>query len=345
MRKNLKFNSKIQGNKKKHLQKEERFCIEKMLLQNKSISEIARTLGRGLSTISEEINNNGGRDMYRAEKAHHRAYLKQYWKKIDCNKVAMDGDLTKFVEKGLKNGLSPETISIRLKIKPELEYVSGKSIRKFVIRRPGLERYLFWNRNRMKSGRKRVRGRYLKDLNRKFIELRPIQALYEYGHWEGDFIVSKHNSFVLLVLVEMYSKKTLLSILPNRNNDLVNKTIVSLLNGHIIKSLTLDNDIAFNKWEILEKELNTSIYFCHPFHSWEKGLVENTNRWIRQFVPKKTNLQMISKINLKAIEDWFNNIPRQCLSGRTAYEVFMEKECGMIVESLEVNLPNLRIWG
>jgi IS30 family transposase len=68
-------------NKKKHLRKEERFCIEKMLEQKKSLSEIARTLGRGLSTISEEVNSNKGRENYNAKKANHRAYLKQYWKK------------------------------------------------------------------------------------------------------------------------------------------------------------------------------------------------------------------------------------------------------------------------
>ena len=91
--------------------------------------------------------------------------------------------------------------------------------------------------------------------------------------------------------------------------------------------------------------LQAEIYFCHPYHSWEKGLVENTNRWIRQFIKKKTNLQLISKEELKAIENWFNHTPRQCLEGRTAYEVSMQKECGMMVESLEINLPTLRIWG
>ena len=87
------------ANKKKHLRKEERFCIEKMLGQNKSFGEVARTLGRGLSTISEEVNANGGRTRYDAQKAHHRAYLKQWRKKRGCNKVAMDTHLKKFVEK------------------------------------------------------------------------------------------------------------------------------------------------------------------------------------------------------------------------------------------------------
>ena len=335
----------MRKNKKKHLQKEERFCIEKMLRQNESFSEISRTLERGLSTISEEVNENEGRENYNAEKADHRAHLKQYWKKKNCNKVVMDGHLSRFVEKSLSKGWSPETISCRLEIQSGLKYASPKSIRKFIQRRSGLERFLFWHRTNMKSGRKRNGDKYLNDLLRKWIDSRPLDALYEYGHWEGDFIVSKHNSYVLLVLVEKYSKKMLMRILPNRNNELVNKAITELLRGHIVKTITTDNDIAFGNWKKLETLLRAQIYFCHPYHSWEKGLIENTNRWIRQFIPKKTNLQLISTEELKAIEDWFNHTPRQCLEGRTAYEVMTQKECGMMVESLEINLPSLRIWG
>jgi len=337
--------AKIQRNKKKHLQIEERFCIEKMLRKDKSFGEISRTLGRGLSTISEEVNGNGGRDKYNAEQAHHRAYIKQYWKKKGCNKVAMDNNLSKFVEKKLRCGWSPETISDRLKIQSGLNYASRKSIRKFIDRRPGLERYLFWERNNMKTGRKKKKDSYLNDPDRKWIDTRPYMATLEYGHWEMDFIVSKHNSSVLLVLIERYSKKLLLRVLPNRNNDLVNQNIKELLSGYLVKTITTDNDIAFGKWKKLEALLQAEIYFCHPFHSWEKGLVENTNRWIRQFIKKKTNIQLISIEELKAIEDWFNHTPRQCLEGRTAYEVSMQKEYGMMVESLEINLPTLRIWG
>lgn len=332
-------------NKKRDLQKEERYCIEKMLKQNQSFGEIGRTMDRGLSTVSEEVSENGGREHYNAEKANHRAYLKQYWKKKNCNKVAMNGHLSRFVEKSLSKGWSPETISSRLLIQSGIPYASRKSIRKFIQRRSGLERYLFWNRTIMKSGRKRGNNKYLNDLDRKFIDLRPPEALYGYGHWEVDFIVSKHSSYVLLVMVEKYSKKILLVILPNRNNALVNKTITALLKNHTVKTLTTDNDIAFLKWKELEAMLQVKIYFCHPYHSWEKGLVENTNRWIRQFIPKKTNLQLISKEELKAIEDWFNHTPKQCLEGRTAYEVSMQRECGRMVESLEINLPSLRIWG
>jgi IS30 family transposase len=249
------------------------------------------------------------------------------------------------LERKLEKGWSPETISKRLARQSGLAYASRKSIRKFINKRPGLERLLLWNRNNMKSGKKRADNIYLTDPDRKFIELRPLQALYAFGHWEMDFIVSKYNSWVLLVLVEKFSKTLKLALLPNRNNDLVNEAVTNLLRNEAVNTITTDNDIGFGKWKELERLLQTAIYFCHPYHSWEKGLVENSNRWIREFIPKKTNLGLISNEYISEIESHFNHKPKECLDGRTAFEVKTEKECGMMVESLEVNMPNLRIWG
>ena len=351
MAKNLK-------NKKSHLRNEERFCIEKMLKVGSTLKAIAKTLGRGESTICEEVKANGGRNNYTAEKAIRRAYWKQYNKKNDCNKVSMDGNLDHFVKEKLKSGWSPEVISSRLKsgvetsLEKELVYASPKSIRKFIKKRHGLERYLFWNRNNKKGGRKRNKNKYLNDPDRKWIDSRSVLALYEYGHWEMDFLVSKHSSWVLLVLVEKYSKKLLLKLLPNRNNDLVNKAVTELLKGDIVKTITTDNDIAFGKWKNLEKMLGTLIYFCHPYHSWEKGLVENCNRWIREFILKKTDLGSINFDFVSSIQDYFNHKPKVCLKGRTAYEVSSEfsfskeiRMCDILVKSLSINFPKIRIRG
>ena len=332
------------SNKKKHLSDQERFCIEKMLRVGASLVDIGKTLGRGKSTMTEEVNTNGGRKKYTAESAIRRAYWKQYRKKRNCNKVAMDGHLTKFVEKKLKSGWSPESISSRLKVQPGLSYASKKSIRKFIEKRPGLERFLFWNRNDHKGGRKRENKIYLTDPERKWIEMRPSEAMFSYGHWEMDFIVSKYNSWVILVCVEKYSKLLKLALLPNRQNDLVNEALLSMFRGCIPKTITTDNDVAFGKWKALEAMLNTQVYFCHPYHSWEKGLVENTNRWIREFVPKRTDLKSISQLFLLDIENYFNHKPRVCLCGDTSYEVMMEREHGTLIESLAVNFP-VRIEG
>ena len=99
------------ANKKKHLFSKERFCIEKMLGEGESFGKIAHTLGRGVSTVSEEVNENGGRDAYRAERAESRAYWKQYRKKRECNAVAMNSHVQKVVEKKLELRWSPERIA------------------------------------------------------------------------------------------------------------------------------------------------------------------------------------------------------------------------------------------
>jgi len=340
--------AKNSKNKKKHLSDEERFCIEKMLGAGKSFADIGKTLGRGKSTIMEEVNRNGGRKKYTAKAAISRAYWKQYRKKRDCNKVALDGHLTRFVEKRLEIGWSPEAISCRLSVQSGLAYASAKSIRKFIGKRHSLERYLFWNRNNHKGGRKRENKLFLTDPDRKWIETRPLSALYSYGHWEMDFIVSKHNSWVLLVCVEKYSKLLRLALLPNRTMEVVKEALARILKGYVVNTITTDNDIAFQKWKELEILLGTQIYFCHPYHSWEKGLVENSNRWIREFIPKKTDLGSISSGFVLDIEDYFNHKPRECLDGRTAYEVSLMKEsggCTVLTESLLVNFPDVRIWG
>lgn len=326
------------GNKKAHLKYEERWSIEKMLKAGETLTNIAKILGRGLSGISEEVKLNGGRTKYTARKAQLRAYWKQYRKKRDCNKVAMTPGMARIIERELGNGLSPEEIAAMLKQRRFHSTPSAKSIRKFIASRSGLERFLFWNRVKKKGGPKH-RTIFLKDAGRKAITERPEAALTEYGHWEMDFIVSALSSFVLLVLVEKQTKLLRMAILPNRENALVNGAITHLLAGYTVHSLTTDNDIAFGDWRTLELMIGAPIYFCHPYHSWEKGLVENTNRWLREFVKKKTDIAGYTDEFIAEVAEWMNHGPRLCLRGASAYEMMMQKEENIFVSSLSINFP------
>jgi IS30 family transposase len=323
-------------NKTKHLSYEERFAIQKMLHTGATYTHISLVLERGVSTISEEVKKNGGKERYDANKAHNRAYWRQYRKKRDCNQVAMHGALARYVEKKLRDGWSPEVISQRLAREKRFPYASPKSIRKYIAKRHGLERFLFWNRVHKKSGPKRKGNIFLSDEGRKSIVLRPETT--GFGHFEGDFIVSKASPSVLLVLIEKSTKYVHLRLLPNRENDAVNDVISSCV-GTLAKSLTLDNDIAFRKWRQLETLIDTDVFFCHPFASWEKGLVENTNRWIRQFIPKKSNLADWTPEQIQTIEDWLNHTPKVSLRGMTPYEKMMEIKNDTCVSSLDVPLP------
>ena len=308
------------ANKKRHLTKEERFLIEKCLKAGDSYREIVKRLGRGLSTIAEEVAANGGREKYDGEKAHHRAYLKQHFKKKDCLKVALDDFLAKFVEERLRVRWSPERISGYLE-KHGKPYASPKAIRKFAYSR-GLESYLY-RRGKPHVSKENIGIEWLND--RIFVD-DPRCVRDGYGHWEGDFIVSSKSSAVLLVLVERTTKDTLVRWLPNRTNLLVRNEIVAAFRGKTVRSLTVDNDIAFIQHPELADAIRAPIFFARPFCSTDKALVENTNRWIRWFIPKKTNLSGVSKEKILEIEEWFASVPRQCLSFSSSKEMVSLQE-------------------
>lgn len=289
----------------KHLCEKERFVIEKLNNKGVTIRGIALMLDRSPNTISNEIKR--CMNTYKAEKANRHAYMKKYWRKRDCMKVAMNSFLNRFVREKLKEKWSPKQMSGYLKNMGI--QVSSKAIYKFVCSR-GLEHLLFWGWNKHKSGRKEYRYNQMKD-DRKYIDERG--EIKEIGNYEIDFIISKKSKWVLLVIVEMLTKNTIIKVLPNRKHTTVNRVFSETFLGKTVLSITTDNDIAFSNWKAIERLLNTKIYFCHPYHSWEKGLVENTNRWIRCFVGKKRDISTVTEKELCDIHSFLNDRPREVI--------------------------------
>lgn len=310
------------ANKRVHLAKEERFLIEKCLQAGDSLRAIAERLGRGLSTVAEEIGRNGGRKAYRARRAGYRAYLRQYRKKRDCKKVAMSPFLARFVEEKIRARWSPERISghLRRTCRP---YASPKAIRRFATSRR-LESYLY-RRGKRKGATHEPSLAWAQE--RVFVN-DPRCIREGYGHWEGDFIVSSKSTAVLMVLVERETKETVIRSLPHRGNELVRETLFSALSGKVVRSFTTDNDIAFIRHPELAERLGCPVYFARPFRSTDKALVENTNRWVRWFVAKKTDIATVSHEKVLAIEEWFNTVPRQCLGYLSSREVVRLRTLG-----------------
>ncbi len=176
------------------------------------------------------------------------------------------------------------------------------------------------------------KGQYIyrkaKELDKRRIKDRPdIRSIY--GHYEMDFIVSSWSTYTLLVVVERLTKKVYVARIPNRKHDVVRRALKEMLSGKLVLSITTDNDIAFSCWKEIEKDLNTIIYFCEPYHSWEKGLVENTNRWIRLFVKKKSDIELVTEEKLQDIREWFNDYPREIIGFKMSSELELEilKHC------------------
>lgn len=91
-----------------------------------------------------------------------------------------------------------------------------------------------------------------------------------------------------------------------------------------IQSITADRGPENKEHEKMTQSLNIPIYFCQPYHSWEKGTVENTNGRVRRYLPKGMSLDPITNKDIKAIEWELNNTPRKCLNYLTPYEKMQE---------------------
>ena len=274
-------------------------------------------LGRSPNTISRELKEKKVNGVYLPKKAQHKTYWRRYKSKQGCLKVAMNPPLIQLVHEKLRLGWSPERIGGYSTRKGTP--VSKKAIYKYVHSRC-LERYLFWKKHKKRSGRKR--GSYThQDAQKRHISSRP--TIQTSGHWELDFVVSSKSKAVLFVLVDIYTRYAIVKVLPRKTHQLVLGALADIADRHSIKTITTDNDIVFQKWQDMEVYLQTIFYFCRPYHSWEKGLVENTNRWIRLFVPKKRDIATVTDDDLRSIHAYLNDIPRQCLNFRTAREVLL----------------------
>jgi transposase, IS30 family len=303
-----------------HVEESERYVIEKLYRVGVLIRRIAEVLGRSPNTISREIGKNSVSGIYEVEKAEQKVSARRWRAKKQCLKVALDPFLCQFVIERLSKPYrwSPKQISGYLKKEMGIR-CSAKAIYKFAESR-GLDHLLFWGWNNHKGGRKREHWKTKKD-GRKYIDVRPER--FGTGHIELDFIVSKESTWVLLVAVDRQSKRVWVRKLPNRKRDTIRAALSCMFHGVALRSITTDNDIAFTCWKELEVLLHAPIYFTHPYHSWEKGLVENTNRWIRCFVPKRRDIESVTEEELNEIHSFLNDRPRECIGFRSPMEYYL----------------------
>lgn len=312
-----------------HIKKAERLEIAILLNKEYSYREIARVLKRSMSSIFEEINNNSVNGIYDPKKANHKAYVKRKYSKYQGMKVVSDIKLWNYLKEKLQEDWSPENIAGRIEnVDTHIKSISAKGIYKFVYSVYGrnLERFLIYKGKKRKP---KTTQKVQQLADRIFIDRRPkiIDKRRRFGDWEGDFIVSgKNGKGVLLTLYERKARYTLIKKMMNKKIDEVHKIICELTGGVIMNSLTLDNDIVFRKHKELSEILGVPIYFCHPYHSWEKGGVENTNKLIRRYIPKGSDISRYSDEYIQMVEDKLNNRPKKCLNFKTPNEVMKEND-------------------
>jgi IS30 family transposase len=274
-----------------HIDDSERRRIECARESGKGVREIARMIGRSPGTISDELRRNSVKKKYVRQKAESKAQLRRKQSKLQCLKVAMDPALKKYVTENIEDDQSPEGISGRLKfVETQMQGASMKSIYKFVRSPHGrkIENHLYRKAVKRRGGPKRGSRKVAID-GRTMIDKRPkrVENRKEFGHFEGDFIESgKDGKGSLLVLVERKTRYPFLVYTENKATAHSNALIAKTLGSVPVKSITLDNDLSFQKHEELSELVGTVVFFCHPYCSHEKGTVENRNRCVRRYVPK-----------------------------------------------------------
>lgn len=209
------------------------------------------------------------------------------------------------------------------KIDKHLPYVSKDSIYRYI--KSGYGTSIEFHRSKIKSGRRTKRKKLIKLKDRTFIDKRPniINTRKRIGDAEADFIVSgRDGKGILLVVVCRKARAAFIERILKTTIKNVHKAF-QLIKERFpeMKTITTDNDILLQKHKELEKLLKVKIYFCNPYHSWEKGTVENTNRIIRRYIPKASDISKYSKAFIKDLEDKLNRRIMECLDFQTPSEV------------------------
>jgi len=323
-------------NKYKRLSLEEREEISRMLAQKCSFQDIAKSLGRNVSTVSREISAGScNKYTYRASKAQYRANRNSRKRKVGRHKLNGSLKLKRYVCKCLRLKWSPEQIAKTLKkdypidntmrISPEAIYTYI-----YVLPRGSLKKELLaCLRQNRKHRHKQKRGveakRKLEDMLS--IEERPkeVEDRIIPGHWEGDLIIGKNNRSALGTLVERTTRTTILIPVKNRKAETVAKAFakeVKKLPKQMKLTMTYDQGREMAKHKLFTNITGVKVYFAHPRSPWERGTNENTNGLIRQYFPKGTDFKKVSRYEVKRAQYQLNGRPRKVLGWETPYEVF-----------------------
>lgn len=339
-----------------HLVEKNRDRLEALRDSGTKQKEIAKILKVDPGTISREIARNrrkyrkkkrikNKRARYEADVAEQKAYVRRKYAKYQGKKINENEDLKKYIIRKLKKFWSPDEISGRMKKDGKLFYASKTAIYEWLYTSRGSYwcRYLY-ARHYCHKKRKDKKPKKTLIPNKIGITERPLGATNKtrYGHYEGDTIVSAKKTSSKEALSVIYERKAKY-IDARKIKNLKPKSNINALNNmkknKLVKSMTFDNGIENTKHE----ELEVSTYFCDPYSSWQKGGVENANKMIRRFIPKKSDIADYSAYYVKMVIDILNNKPRKSLHYKTPYEVMVENN--LFVNNKKIPVGEIALRG
>lgn len=306
----------------KQLSEMDRFQISAGISFGMNLSQIAKKLGRHRSSIMRELKRNGhiSREGYSA--LHSTVQYEERRKK--CRpKFKIHGPLKKWIDTKLKSQWSPEQIVGRARLENRSD-IGVETIYRYIYRDRQEGGELWKNLRHTRKTRKRrfPAPRWPKSLPRTSIEQRPeeINLRKRKGDFERDLVVGSERAGYLLTLVDRKTRFVKIVKINRPTSQDVHEATLAALKGHKVLSLTNDNGCEFIRYQQTSKALGIPIYFTRPYASWERGTVENTNKLIRQYVPKKTKIKELTDEKIKMVEMVLNERPRKTLGFRTPNE-------------------------
>lgn len=276
---------------------------------------IARLMGRDRSTIGRELARNSSKwdGAYRHTKAQERANGRRSRTRRKSHFTDANWRL---VDRMLRDFLSPEQVSGRLRLEGTLE-ISHETIYQYVWSKKRRESDLHLSLRQPTKRRKRY-GTYEKRgrvSGKRHISERPaaVELRQELGHWEMDTVIGGVTQDCILTLVERVTGEAIIGKLRNRQVATLNQRLLRIIRSRPddFKTITVDNGTEFHGYRHVEKKTGVMIYFCTPYHSWERGTNENTNGLIRQYLPKRRSMKDVTQANCNLIARKLNQRPRK----------------------------------
>jgi len=307
----------------------EREEISRAVVAGHSMRWIATSLGRAPSSISREIERNGGQGCYRASQAEQAAWDRARRPKT-C-KLAENRTLAHIVANKLQVQWSPEQIAGWLQRTypgDENYQVSHETIYRslFIQARGALKKALLEHLRRTRVMRRsrhhtQKTGNHGRITDTVSISERPatVEDRAVPGHWEGDLLFGSKNSQIA-TLVERHTRYVMLVKVASKDTETVINALIKnarQLPQELYQSLTWDRgkEMADHKRFTLATDIK--VYFCDPQNPWQRGSNENTNGLLRQYFPKGTDISAYSQAKLSAVARKLNERPRKTLNYET----------------------------
>lgn len=311
------------------ISKDERKIIDYLYnQQQKSISFIAKELNRSKSTISREIKRNSTENGYVFDIADEK-YIKRQYHKHMMHTLKYEEFNNLFIKWYDKYFHGIEVTYQKIKqLYPKIKIPSCRQVFNWI----NDSRWIIKRNNRLrqyyKKGGKRTSGIFSKFNNKRVMPIwvRPkyIDKRLEYGHWEIDFVIGNKSSGFdnLLTLTERLTRETYITRVKTKNPMKCNSEIYKLVrsNNLLVKTITCDNGIEFEKIGLLANWLDIKVYYCEPYASYQRGSNEHANGLIRRLYKKGTNFNLITDEEIKKLQDNINNMPRKIFAWLSSNE-------------------------